>query len=148
VQMATRFVATEECDASLSFKNSYIEAREEDLEIIASPVGMPGRAIRNGFLDDVSAGLRKPFACPFKCIVTCDYEKAPYCISLALLNAQKGRLESGFAFAGSNAYRVVRIVKVSELVDSLVAEYEESGPDEASHRLASPSSSSSEASGI
>jgi len=148
VQMATRFVATEECDASPAFKNSYIEAREEDLEIIASPVGMPGRAIRNGFLDDVSAGLRKPFACPFKCIVTCDYEKAPYCISLALLNAQKGRLESGFAFAGSNAYRVERIVKVSELVDSLVAEYEESGSDGASPCLAPPSSSSSEASGV
>jgi nitronate monooxygenase len=125
VQMATRFVATEECDASLAFKNSYIEAREEDLEIIASPVGMPGRAIRNEFLDDVASGLRKPFACPFKCIVTCDYEKAPYCISLALLNAQKGRLDKGFAFAGANAYRVDRIVKVCELMDSLVAEYKE-----------------------
>jgi nitronate monooxygenase len=124
VQMATRFVATEECDASPAFKNSYIEAREGDLEIIASPVGMPGRAIRNQFLDDVVSGLRKPFACPFKCIVTCDYEKAPYCISLALLNAQKGRLDMGFAFAGANAYRVHKIVKVCELMDSLVAEYE------------------------
>jgi nitronate monooxygenase len=148
VQMATRFVATEECDASPAFKNSYIEAREEDLEIIASPVGMPGRAIRNDFLDDVSAGLRKPFACPFKCIVTCDYGKAPYCISLALLNAQKGRFESGFAFAGSNAYRVERIVKVSELVDSLVAEYEESGPIGTSPCIAAPASSSSEASDV
>jgi NAD(P)H-dependent flavin oxidoreductase YrpB (nitropropane dioxygenase family) len=127
VQMATRFVATEECDASPAFKNSYVEAREEDLEIISSPVGMPGRAIRNAFLDDVSSGLRKPFSCPFKCIVTCDYEKAPYCISLALYNAQKGCLDKGFAFAGANAYRVDKIVKVGELVDSLVAEYEESG---------------------
>ena len=128
VQMATRFVATEECDASLAFKNSYVDSRQEDLEIIASPVGMPGRAIRNGFLDDVASGLRKPFTCPFKCIVTCDYLKAPYCISLALLNAQKGRLDKGFAFAGANAFRVEKIVKVGELVDSLVAEYEESGP--------------------
>jgi len=128
VQMATRFVATEECDASAAFKNSYVDASEADMEIIASPVGMPGRAIRNHFLDDVASGLRKPFACPFKCIVTCDYKKAPYCISLALLNAQKGRLENGFAFAGANAYRVGKIVKVSELVDSLVAEYNESGP--------------------
>jgi NAD(P)H-dependent flavin oxidoreductase YrpB (nitropropane dioxygenase family) len=127
VQMATRFVATEECDASQAFKESYVDAREEDLEIIESPVGMPGRAIRNDFLDKVSSGLRRPFACPFKCIVTCDYEKAPYCISLALLNAQKGRLDKGFAFAGANAYRVKKIVKVGELVDSLVAEYEESG---------------------
>jgi nitronate monooxygenase len=127
VQMATRFVATEECDASEAFKNSYVEAVEGDLEIISSPVGMPGRAIRNHFLDDVESGLRKPFSCPFKCIVTCDYEKAPYCISLALLNAQKGRLDKGFAFAGANAYRVKKIVKVEELVDSLVAEYEDSG---------------------
>jgi nitronate monooxygenase len=127
VQMATRFVATEECDASSAFKNTYVESREGDMEIISSPVGMPGRAIRNGFLDGVSSGLRKPFSCPFKCIVTCDYEKAPYCISLALLNAQKGRLDKGFAFAGANAWRVEGIVKVGELVDSLVAEYEESG---------------------
>jgi NAD(P)H-dependent flavin oxidoreductase YrpB (nitropropane dioxygenase family) len=94
------------------------------MEIISSPVGMPGRAIRNGFLDDVSSGLRKPFSCPFKCIVTCDYEKAPYCISLALLNAQKGKLDKGFAFAGSNAPRVNRIMPVQELVDELVEEYE------------------------
>ncbi len=127
--MATRFVATEECDASAAFKNSYVDSREEDLEIISSPVGMPGRAIRNDFLDGVASGLRKPFTCPFKCIVTCDYEKAPYCISLALLNAQKGRLDKGFAFAGANAYRVEKIVKVGELVDSLVTEYEESGAD-------------------
>lgn len=145
VQMATRFVATEECDASPSFKNSYIEAREEDLEIIASPVGMPGRAIRNRFLDDVASGLRRPFSCPFKCIVTCDYEKAPYCISLALLNAQKGRFDRGFAFAGANAYRVERIVKVGELVDSLVAEYDASGPGVVVRGLAPPSASSKEA---
>jgi nitronate monooxygenase len=144
VQMATRFVATEECDASLSFKNSYIEAREEDLEIIASPVGMPGRAIRNGFLDDVASGLRRPFSCPFKCIVTCDYEKAPYCISLALLNAQKGCFDRGFAFAGANAYRVESIVKVGELVDSLVAEYDASGPG-CVRGIAPPSASSMEA---
>jgi nitronate monooxygenase len=130
VQMATRFVATEECDASPAFKKAFVDAREGDLEIIASPVGMPGRAIRNAFLDDVGAGLRKPFACPYKCIVSCDYEKAPYCISLALLNAQKGRMDKGFAFAGRNAYRVDRIVKVQELVDSLVAEYERSGERE------------------
>ena len=128
VQMATRFVATEECDASTAFKNCYVDSIEGDMEIISSPVGMPGRAIRNEFLDDVALGLRKPFACPFKCIVTCDYEKAPYCISLALLNAQKGRLDKGFAFAGANAFRVKKIVKVGELVDSLVAEYNESGP--------------------
>ncbi len=127
VQMATRFVATDECDADPAFKATYVAAREEDLEIISSPVGMPGRAIRNKFLDEVRDGTRKPYACPYHCIVTCDVEKAPYCISLALLNAQRGRLDKGFAFAGANAGRVDRIVPVGELVESLVREYDESG---------------------
>jgi nitronate monooxygenase len=129
VQMATRFVATEECDASEEFKKAYVNAKEGDLEIISSPVGMPGRAIRNAFLDDVGRGERKPYACPFHCIVTCDVEKSPYCISLALLNAQKGRMESGFAFAGANAHRVESIVKVADLVEGLVSEYEEAAAE-------------------
>jgi nitronate monooxygenase len=127
VQMATRFVATTECDADQAFKDAYVSARPEDLEIIASPVGMPGRAIRNAFLDEVRDGAKKPYTCPYHCIVTCDIEKAPYCISLALLNAQKGRLEKGFAFAGANAGRVTGIVSVKELVDSLEREYDEAG---------------------
>lgn len=127
VQMATRFVATDECDADPAFKASYIAASEGDLEIIASPVGMPGRAVKNKFLEDVEAGRKSPYACPYHCIVTCDPEKAPYCISLALLNAQKGRLDKGFAFAGANAPRVKSIVPVSRLVESLEEEYRESG---------------------
>ncbi|MHB0896396.1 MAG: hypothetical protein ACYC1A_02460, partial [Spirochaetales bacterium] len=104
-----------------------VASKPGDLEIIKSPVGMPGRAIRNKFLDDVELGVKKPFACPYHCIVTCDIEKAPYCISLALLNAQKGRLDKGFAFAGANAWRTEKIVKVQELVDELVDEYEAAG---------------------
>jgi len=128
VQMATRFVATEECDADQAFKDSYVNAKEADLEIIASPVGMPGRALHNNFLADVKAGKKRPFACPYHCIITCDYQKAPYCISLALLNAQKGRLDKGYAFAGANAWRVTKIVKVAELMKELEDEYEESAP--------------------
>jgi nitronate monooxygenase len=127
VQMATRFVATDECDASAAFKEAFVKAKEEDLAIISSPVGMPGRAIRNGFIKEVEAGKKQPFSCPYHCIVTCDYEKAPYCISLALINAQKGRLEHGFAFAGANVGRVDHIVPVQTLVDELVGEYEKSG---------------------
>jgi len=123
VQMATRFVATEECDASPDFKQTYLDAREGDLEIISSPVGMPGRAIHNGFLEAVAQGAKAPYSCPYHCIVTCDPAKAPYCISLALRNAQMGRLGSGFAFAGANAWRVDRLVKVKDLVDELEAEY-------------------------
>jgi nitronate monooxygenase len=124
VQMATRFVTTNECDASIEFKRSYIEAKEEDLVIIKSPVGMPGRAIRNQFIDDVSKGIRKPYTCPYHCLITCDYKNSPYCIALALVNAKKGKLKNGFAFAGANAYREKEIVSVKERMDTLQEEFE------------------------
>ena len=124
VQMATRFVATDECDASTEFKEAYLRCRKNDLVIIDSPVGLPGRAIRNEFLEDVSAGIKKPFECPWKCLKTCDYRTSPYCIARALTNAKKGELNDGFAFAGANAYRVEKITSVHELIDSLLDEYE------------------------
>lgn len=119
VQMGTRFVATHECDADIKFKESYVNAKEEDIQIIKSPVGLPGRAVDGPFLQDVKAGLKKPFKCPFHCISSCDYTKSPYCIALALVNAKKGLLKHGFAFAGANAYRVSAIVSVKELIESL-----------------------------
>ncbi len=125
VQMATRFVTTEECDASIEFKKSYIDSKEENLCIIKSPVGMPGRAISNKFIDDVNAGDKKPYTCPYHCIATCDYKSSPYCISLALINAQKGIFRHGFAFAGANAHRAKEIVPVKELMESLAKEYAE-----------------------
>jgi nitronate monooxygenase len=126
VQMATRFVGTEECDASPEFKQTYLESKKEDLVIIKSPVGMPGRAIRNQFIADVDAGKKKPFACPYHCIVTCQQKASPYCIALALTSALKGRLKHGFAFAGANAYRVKKIVPVKELIATLLSEYRDS----------------------
>ncbi len=126
VQMATRFVTTHECDASLAFKQTYIDSKREDMTIIKSPVGMPGRAIRNTFLDEVSQGKRKPFKCPYHCLKTCDYKNSPYCITLALMNAKKGNLSQGFAFAGENAYRASGIISVKELIATLMKEYQES----------------------
>jgi len=125
VQMATRFVGTYECDASDEFKQAYLKATKEDIVIINSPVGMPGRAIRNQYLTDVNEGQRKPFKCPFHCIITCNVKDAPYCIAEALCNAKDGKLTEGFAFAGENVYRVNKIVHVNDLVNTLVAEYEE-----------------------
>ncbi len=125
VQMATRFVTTHECDASEKFKQTYVDSEKEDIVIIKSPVGMPGRAIKNAFLSEVSEGKKKPFKCPFHCIVTCDYKNAPYCIALALVNAKKGNLSHGFAFAGENAHRAKRIISVKELVETLKKEYSE-----------------------
>lgn len=124
VQMATRFVTTEECDASLEFKSTYIECTKDDIGIIKSPVGMPGRAIKNEFLNDVEAGSKKPYKCPYHCISTCKYESSPYCIALALINAKRGKMKHGFAFAGENAYRAENIVSVKELVNSLAEEYD------------------------
>ncbi|MEK6646739.1 MAG: nitronate monooxygenase [Candidatus Firestonebacteria bacterium] len=124
VQMATRFVTTYECDASIKFKEMYLQSKKEDLIIIDSPVGLPGRAIKNQFLEDVSKGIKKPIRCPWKCLKTCAFTEAPYCIGLALTNAKLGKIDEGFCFAGANAYRADKIISVKELIDSLLAEYE------------------------
>jgi len=123
VQMGTRFVATYECDASMEFKEAYLNCKKEDIVIIDSPVGMPGRAIRNKFLERVLSGSKEPFKCSWKCLKSCDFKNVPYCIGLALTNAKKGKLEEGFAFAGANAYRVDKITSVKELIGTLVEEY-------------------------
>jgi NAD(P)H-dependent flavin oxidoreductase YrpB (nitropropane dioxygenase family) len=123
VKMGTRFVATHECDAHLRFKESFISCEPDDLVIIKSPVGIPGRAIRNTLLTEVVNGIRRPFKCAWRCLHTCDSRKAPYCILERLYNAQRGDLHEGFAFAGANAHRVDKIVSVKELFDSLLAEY-------------------------
>ena len=116
VQMATRFVTTNECDAAIEFKKAYIDSKQGDLVIIKSPVGMLGRAIENSFISDVAEGKNKPFKCPFHCITTCDYKNSPYCIALALINAMRGNLKNGFAFSGTNGYRAKEIVSVKELI--------------------------------
>lgn len=124
VQLGTRFVTTEECDASPLFKQAYIEASESDMEIIQSPVGMPGRAIRNQFLEKVKQGLKKPIRCPFHCIKTCDVSSSPYCIVTALFNAYKGNMKSGYAFAGSNAYLADKITTVKEVFNDLISGFQ------------------------
>lgn len=124
VQMGTRFVTTEECDASMEFKQTYINSCEKDMEIIQSPVGMPGRAVRNTFIDQVKEGLRRPIACPFHCIKTCDVSRTPYCIITALYNAYKGNMKSGYAFAGSNAYLATKITTVKEVFNDLKSEFQ------------------------
>lgn len=130
VQMATRFVGTEECDASDEFKQAFLEARQEDLRIIQSPVGMPGRAIENEFLRRVDRGEKVPYSCPYHCLIPCDYERSPYCIANALFSARRGAMHQGFAFAGANAWRVDRIVTVHALMESLLDEYAEAAGQE------------------
>jgi NAD(P)H-dependent flavin oxidoreductase YrpB (nitropropane dioxygenase family) len=124
VQMATRFVTTEECDASLEFKKCYLNAKKEDIVIIKSPVGLPGRAIKNEFVKDVISGMKKPFSCGYHCIITCDFKNCPFCIASALIHAQRGEMEDGFAFSGTNAYRAEKIISVKELIETITKEYQ------------------------
>lgn len=125
VQLGTRFVTTDECDASMAFKEQYLNASQTDIEIIKSPVGMPGRAICGSFIRQVKEGIKQPKSCPFHCIKTCDISKSPYCIMLALYNAFKGNFKSGFAFAGANAYKADKITSVKNLISELMSEWKE-----------------------
>lgn len=119
VQLATRFVTTRECDASDAYKQAYINASKEDIVIVNSPVGMPGRAIRNAFLDKVKAGERLMGGCRH-CIKTCNPATTPYCITEALVNAVEGRLDKGLIFCGENAYRAQRIETVAEIMEEFI----------------------------
>lgn len=123
VQMATRFVTTEECDASQEFKNAYIEAKEEDIKIIKSPVGMPGRAICNSFIQKVEQEKQKITKC-YQCIKTCEVKTTPYCITKALINAVKGNLEEGLIFCGSNVVKINEMTTVHDLMAELAKEAE------------------------
>ena len=123
VQMATRFVATEECDASDAFKQAYVNAKKEDIKIIKSPVGMPGRAIRNEFIKKVESSKAKITKC-YNCIKTCNPAETPYCITRALINSVKGNLDEGLIFCGSNVDKINKIVTAKELMKELVNEAE------------------------
>jgi NAD(P)H-dependent flavin oxidoreductase YrpB (nitropropane dioxygenase family) len=121
VQMATRFVCTKECGVSQEFKQSYLDAKEDDIVIIKSPVGMPGRAIYNQFLKNLEAEPSK-VKCPYRCLTACKVESAKYCIALALVNSYFGDVDRGLIFCGRNAYRCDKIVTVKELFAELLAE--------------------------
>lgn len=125
VQMGTRFVTTNECDASEAFKQTYIDSTEDDMEIIQSPVGMPGRAIHNEFIEKINRGEKRPIKCPYKCLKTCDITKTPYCIFAALMSAMKGNFNNGYAFAGANAFRATQIISVKETFDTILQEFRE-----------------------
>lgn len=122
VQMATRFVCTHECDVDPAYKQLYLSCKKEDIVIIQSPVGMPGRVIKNAFVERIQKGERIDFGCEYRCLATCDPQKVNYCIAKALMYASKGQLENGFAMCGSNAYRITKLVSVKELISELVTQ--------------------------
>ena len=122
VQVATRFVTTEECDAPDAYKQAYINAKKEDIVITQSPVGMPGRAILNPFLQQIKDGVRPAIKTCFQCLEHCDIKTIPYCITKALVNAAEGDEDNALLFCGSNAYRAEKIEKVDDVMKELVGE--------------------------
>ncbi len=120
-QIATRFVTTKECSVAEKFKELYLKANEEDILIVDSPVGLPGRVVKTGFIEKMIRGEKDPIKCLYKCLITCDPATAPYCIAKALCNASIGDLDNAVVFAGKNVSRVKKIVSVKELMDDLVS---------------------------
>ncbi|MDR1667567.1 MAG: nitronate monooxygenase family protein, partial [Bacteroidales bacterium] len=123
VQMGSIFVPTYECDANPAFKQVYIDSTQNDIMIIQSPVGMPGRAFDGEFIRSANQGNETPKACPFHCIKTCDYTQSPYCIIKALYNAAQGNMKKGYAFAGANAYLAQKIRSVKEVIANIKEEF-------------------------
>ncbi|MCP4652577.1 MAG: nitronate monooxygenase [Candidatus Omnitrophica bacterium] len=122
VQMATRFVVTDECSVADAFKQLYINATDDDVIVIDSPVGLPGRVIKTKFTDRMAAGERIPVRCGYRCLKVCNPAVAPYCIAKALFDAVIGDLDNAVVFAGSNVSRVKEIVSVEELMNELAEE--------------------------
>ncbi len=118
VQVATPFVTTKECDAAPAYKQAYIEAGKEDIEIIASPVGMPARAVSNPFLERMKKG-GEPIGKCYRCLEKCSPKTAPYCITQALIRAVKGDVENGLIFCGDNVRYLTEITTVPEVVKKL-----------------------------
>ncbi len=116
IQVATKFVTTEECDADIKYKQAYINCKKEDIIIVKSPVGMPGRAIRNAFMEQVLLG-RIPIKRCHHCIKTCNPADAPYCITDALDNAARGNIDEALLFCGANAYMEDKIRTVQDVLD-------------------------------
>lgn len=121
VQMATRFVATEECDADILYKQAYLNAKAEDIDIVVSPVGMPGRAVHNKFIESVENG-RKAISKCYQCLEKCNPANVPYCITKALTDAVRGNVDEGLIFCGSNADRINSITTVHQLMLELAGE--------------------------
>ena len=119
VQIASRFVATKECDASTAYKKAYVNATENDIKIIKSPVGMPGRALNNTFVKNTAKG-NIPIKKCYNCISKCNPADTPYCITKALIDALNGDVDNGLVFCGANVGKINKIVSVHELMKELV----------------------------
>ena len=119
VQLGTRFVTTKECDADEAYKQAYIKCKKEDIQIIKSPVGMPGRALENAFIKQSKEQRIPPQKC-YNCISVCNPKEIPYCITNALIQAVKGDVENGLIFCGANAWKESQIRTVKEVINEVL----------------------------
>ena len=124
VQMASRFVCTEECDADPAFKQKYLDCRQEDIGLIMSPAGLPGRAILDNKDQIRQYDEDQVTVCRMGCLKKCSYKESGerFCIVSALDRAQRGDVASGLVFCGTNAWKAERIVTVQEIFNELFAE--------------------------
>lgn len=120
IQVGSRFVTTMECDASLAYKNAYIRAKKEDIGIIQSPVGMPGRAIINSFIKKVNQGEKFPCRHCHLCMKKCNPQTMAYCITDALIRAVEGDVENGLVFCGEKIDQIEKIETVQEVIASFL----------------------------
>lgn len=120
IQVASRFITTKECDADSAYKDAYLKAQKEDIVLVSSPVGMPGRAIRNPFLERVEKGeVQRPQKC-FGCLKHCNPAEIPYCITEALIHAVKGDTENGLLFCGAQGFLANQIETVQDVMEDLL----------------------------
>ncbi len=121
VQMGTRFVVTEECDAGDEFKQAYLDCSQEDIGLIMSPAGLPGRAIRKNIDQIRQRDVGLDVYCPSACLKKCAYQSSRerFCIVHALDRAQKGDIETGLVFCGTNAWKADHISTVAEVFAEL-----------------------------
>lgn len=122
-QFATRFIATAECDASPAYKQALLSAGPEDITIVQSPVGLPGRALRSPLIRRVEAGTQPKIHRCVNCLVPCDPARSPYCISSALIAAVRGDWEHGLFFCGANAGEVNTLSTVKAQMDQIMKEW-------------------------
>ncbi|WP_339287352.1 nitronate monooxygenase [Paenibacillus sp. FSL E2-0201] len=121
VQMGTRFVASHECDAPLSFKQKYVDARQGDTILIKSTVGLDGRAIRNEFTDRISDDAKLKIAKCSNCLKVCSHR---FCTMESLLTSLRGDVKNGLVFAGSRVHEIKEILSVQQIIDNLMYEYQ------------------------
>ena len=122
VQMGTRFVATDESSAPLAFKQMYVDATPDRIVLVKSPVGLPGRALKNPFWERTQAGDYPPIGKCQACLKECHKD---YCIINELEMAQGGDVDNGLVFAGAAASRIHDVLPVADLMVRLESEWRE-----------------------